>query len=150
MSNGLFEVRNISVSILCSPQDVYTFASNGENLPKWASGLGSVVRSDNGVWIANGPLGQVGVRFATRNDFGVLDHDVVLPTGAVVHNAMRVVANGSGSTVIFTLLRLSGVSETKFAEDAQWVEKDLTTLKGLLEQAQNLPTPPAADGHQMP
>jgi len=84
------------------------------------------------------------------NDFGVLDHDVVLPTGAVVHNAMRVVANESGSTVIFTLLRLPGVSENKFAEDAQWVEKDLTTLKGLLEQSHNPATPRSADERETP
>jgi hypothetical protein len=73
------------------------------------------------------------VRFAAPNDLGVLDHDVVLPSGATVHNPMRVVPNGPGSTVIFTLLRLPGVSEAKFTHDAKWVEKDLTTLKELLE-----------------
>jgi hypothetical protein len=48
---------------------------------------------------------------------------------------MRVVPNGAGSTVIFTLLRSPGVSEAKVAEDATWVEKDLVTLKGLLERS---------------
>lgn len=134
MSDGLLEVRNISVSIHRSPQAVYAFASNGANLPRWASGLGASVREVDGDWIAEGPLGRVTVRFAAPNDFGVLDHDVVLSSGATIHNPMRVVPNGSGSTVIFTLLRSPGVSEAKLAQDAAWVEKDLTTLKGLLEQ----------------
>jgi hypothetical protein len=133
MNDGLFEVRNISVSILRSPKEVYAFTSNGENLSRWASGLGRSVRQADGEWIADGPLGHIVVRFAPPNDLGVLDHDAVLPSGATVHNPMRVVPNGSGSTVIFTLLRLPGVSEAKFAEDAKWVEKDLTTLKGLLD-----------------
>jgi hypothetical protein len=133
-SDGLLEVKNISVSILRSPPDVYAFASEGENLSTWASGLGHSVRGLNGEWIADGPLGQIRVRFAAPNDLGVLDHDVVLPSEATVHNPMRVVPNGPGSTVIFTLLRLPGVSEGKFADDAKWVEKDLATLKGLLEE----------------
>ena len=133
MSNGLLEIRHVSVSILRSPCDVYAFASNGANLPRWASGLGHSVRHVNGEWIADGPLGEIRIRFAAPNDMGVLDHDVVLPSGVTVHNPMRVVPNGSGSTVIFTLLRLPGVSESKFAGDAKWVEKDLLTLKGLLE-----------------
>ena len=36
--------------------------------------------------------------------------------------------------MIFTLMRLSGVSEQTFNDDAKWVEKDLTTLKSLLEK----------------
>jgi hypothetical protein len=48
---------------------------------------------------------------------------------------MRVIPNGAGSSVIFTLLRRPGVSEQQFDEDARTVEKDLTTLKGLLEGA---------------
>jgi hypothetical protein len=58
---------------------------------------------------------------------------VILESGASVHNPLRVVPNGSGSEVTFTLFRLPGVSEDKFAEDAKWVQKDLNTLKRLLE-----------------
>jgi hypothetical protein len=131
----MVEVRNISVSILRAPTDVYAYTSNGENLPRWATGLGKAVRRIGDEWIADGPLGLVRVRFVAPNEFGILDHDVVLASGATVHNPMRVVPNGTGSTVVFTLLRLPGVSEQKFAEDAKWVEKDLTMLKALLEQS---------------
>ncbi len=129
----LFEVRNVTVSIHRPPGDVYAFVSSGENIPRWASGLGDEIRWVNGEWLARGPLGSVRVRFTPANELGVADHDVVLD-GDTVHNPMRVIPNGSGSSVIFTLLRRPGVSEQQFDEDARTVEKDLTTLKGLLER----------------
>ncbi len=113
---------------------VYRFASNPENVPRWAQGLGKTIQKVDGEWIADSPMGKVKVRFSAQNDFGVLDHDVVLPSGSTVHNAMRVIPNGTGSEVIFTLLRLPDVSAQKFAEDRQAVERDLRKLKELLEK----------------
>jgi hypothetical protein len=46
---------------------------------------------------------------------------------------MRVIANGTGSELIFTLFRLSDMADEKFAEDAEWVLRDLNALKRLLE-----------------
>ena len=129
----LQEVRHISVSVNRSPQEVYDFASNPENLPKWATGLGGSIKNVNGEWIADAPLGKVKIRFAERNTYGVLDHDVILESGVQIHNPMRVVPNGRGSEVIFTLLRQPDMSDGKFSEDAKWVEKDLKILKSLLD-----------------
>ncbi len=130
---GLLEVRNIAVSIHRSPGDVYAFISNGENIPRWAKGLGSTIRRVDGEWVAEGTLGKVRVHFAPQNDLGVADHDVVLETGVTVHNPIRVLPNGTGSTVIFTLMRLPDVSVQQFEDDARAVERDLTRLKALLE-----------------
>jgi hypothetical protein len=63
-----------------------------------------------------------------------LDHEVVLESGVTINNPMRVIANGKGSEVFFTLIRQQEVSDEKFAQDARWVEKDLKILKGLLEK----------------
>jgi hypothetical protein len=130
----LFEVRNVTVSIRRSPSDVYAFITNGENLPRWASGLGKTIRRADGEWIADGAIGEVRVRFAAANELGVADHDVVLETGAIVHNPLRVIPNGTGSTVIFTLLRLPAVSEQQFDADARTVASDLARLKAILEE----------------
>jgi uncharacterized membrane protein len=130
----LLEVRHISVSIDRRPHDVYEFASKIENLPKWATGLGKNFRNVDGEWVANGPTGPIKVRFVSRNEFGVVDHDVILESGATVHNPIRILPNGRGSEVVFTLFRQPGTSEQKFAEDARWVEKDLRLLKTLLER----------------
>lgn len=130
----LLKVRHVSVSIRRSPEEVYAFASNVENLPRWASGLGGSIRNVDGEWVTEGPMGTIKVRFAEPNDLGVLDHDVVLPSGESVHNPMRVVPNGTGSEVSFTLLRPPDATEEQFERDAEWVEKDLRTLKELLER----------------
>lgn len=130
----LLEARHVSVSIQRPPQDVYAFASNIENLPRWATGLGGTIRKVGGDWIAEGPMGPVKIRFAKPNELGVLDHDVVLPSGVTIHNPMRVVPNGTGSEVTFTLIRQPDVPEERFEQDAEWVEKDLRTLKAILER----------------
>jgi len=130
----LLEIRHVSVSVNRPPEAVYGFAAAIENLPKWAAGLCKTIRNVNSEWIADGPVGKVKVRFAERNAFGVLDHDVVLESGATIHNPIRVVPKGAGSEVMFTLLRQPGVSAEDFAEDATAVERDLRTLKALLEE----------------
>jgi hypothetical protein len=131
----MHDVRHVSVSIARRPGEVYEFASDPRNLPAWAAGLArSEVRQDGDAWVADAPFGKVRVRFAERNPFGVMDHDVTLPSGATVHNAMRVVPNGEGSEFIFTLIRRPGMSDAEFARDQEAVEADLETLKALLER----------------
>jgi hypothetical protein len=128
-----FDVRHISISIDRAPGEVYAFIADGANLPRWATGLGSTVERDGDHWRIDGPLGTVQVRLPRPNEFGVADHIVTLANGSTVHNPLRVVPNGDGATVTFTLLRLPGVSLQKFNDDAAWVEKDLATLKRLLQ-----------------
>lgn len=128
------DVRHISVPIDRPPHEVYDFASEPENLPRWATGLGGSIKKVNGEWVADAPMGRIKIRMTKKNALGVLDHDVVLDSGAVVHNPLRVLPRGRGSEVVFTLFRQPGVTDEKFSEDAQWVEKDLNILKGLLER----------------
>jgi hypothetical protein len=129
------EVRHVSVSIDRPPEEVYAFAANPANLPRWAKGLGGSIRKVRGDWIAESPMGEVRVRFVKRNDLGVLDHDVTLPSGETVRNPMRVVANASGSEVVFTLFRRPGMSRAELAADAAAVERDLRTLRRILATA---------------
>ena len=132
-SPDLLEARHVSVSIDRPPGAVYEFAANVENLPRWAAGLGTSYRREGDVLVADGPLGTIRVRFVARNALGVLDHDVVLASGVTVHNAMRVAPNGRGSEVTFMVLRQPGMSDEQLAADCGAVERDLRTLKQLLE-----------------
>ena len=130
----IFKSLHISVSINRPADQVYEFASNPENLPKWAAGLSGSIKNINGDWIAESPMGRVSIKFAERNKFGILDHDVTLPSGAKVHNPMRVLPNNDGSELIFTLYHRPDMSERMFAEDAKAVARDLEKLKSLLEK----------------
>jgi hypothetical protein len=130
----LYDVRHITISINRPPNEVYEFASTPANLPTWATGLAGSIKQVGREWIADAPMGQVKIRFAEKNDLGVLDHDIVLESGVTIHNPMRVVPNGSGSEVVFSLFRLPDTSDAKFADDQEWVAKDLRMLKRALER----------------
>ena len=128
-------VQHISIYIARPPGEVYEFASDPKNLPRWAAGLArSEIRKDGDEWIADAPFGRVRVRFVQPNSFGVIDHDVTLESGVTIHNPMRIMPNGEGSEFVFTLIRQPGVSDAQFAEDKAAVENDLKTLKDLLER----------------
>jgi uncharacterized membrane protein len=131
MQNTL-PVKHVSVAIERSPDEVYDFASNIENWSQWARGLGRLTRIDS-EWIVEGPVGQAKVRLAEQNAFRVLDHDVTLASGVTIHNAFRVLPNGAGSEVVFSVFRQPGTPEQDFAADTEAVESDLRTLKQLLE-----------------
>ena len=78
-------------------------------------------------------MGRVTVAFVRSNDFGVLDHDVTLPDGETVRNPMRVIPNGDGCDVVFTVRRRPGMSEADFAADVDAVTTDLAALRTLME-----------------
>lgn len=127
--------RIIHISIERDWHDVARFVLAPGNMPQWAAGLGAGFEQRGDHWIADGgPIGEVEVRFAPLNEFGVADHDVTLPDGTIVQNALRVVPNGDGAEVMFTLLRQPTMSDADLEADAVHVRKDLETLKAILER----------------
>ncbi|MDQ6935132.1 MAG: SRPBCC family protein [Actinomycetota bacterium] len=125
--------RHISARIDRPADEVYQYASDPTNLPAWASGLGSSVELVDGRWISESPMGRVAFAFVPRNEYGVLDHDVTLPSGESVYNPMRVIADGTASEVVFTLRRQPDMTDDAFARDADAVATDLAALKRVLE-----------------
>ena len=53
--------------------------------------------------------------------------------GQTFNNPMRVVPNGAGSLVTFTLFRQDGMSDAEFERDAGMIESDLQALKRVVE-----------------
>ena len=127
-----YPVKNISVSINKPAAEVYRFASNSENFPKWIAFIQSIAKHGD-TWTAKTDLGNVKIKFATPNDFGIIDHYVTLTNGQTVYNPMRVIANNQGCEFAFTLLRMPDRTEDEFNEDAQAVTADLKTLKRIME-----------------
>ncbi|RFA10927.1 polyketide cyclase [Subtercola boreus] len=127
------ETRHLSIGIQRPAGEVYAFVREPSNLPQWASGLSAGIRQVDGRWVADSPMGEVEVRFAPPNDFGVVDHLVTLPGGETFDNPMRVLAVGSAAEVVFTLLRMPGVTDADFERDAATILSDLAVLKRVLE-----------------
>ena len=130
----MFPSRVLTVAIARPPVEVYEFASNPANMPRWATAFCKSVRAEGGAWIMDTPQGPVKIRFVPKNDLGVLDHHVEVAPGVEIYVPMRVVANGSGSEVLFTLFRTPDMTDEKLAGDVALVERDLRTLKQVLER----------------
>jgi uncharacterized protein YndB with AHSA1/START domain len=127
------ESRHLSVFIDRPATTVYRYVVDPAHLPDWAAGLSGSIRRVDDRWLAESPMGEVVVAFAPENDFGVLDHEVTLPSGEVVLNPMRVLPAGDGAEVVFTLRRAPGLDAAEFEADARAVGADLATLKRVLE-----------------
>ena len=125
--------RHVSRVIAVPPELVYGFASNPDNLPRWAVGLAmaDVVREGDAL-LVDSPMGTVTVRFAPRNEYGVIDHDVTLPSGTTVTNPVRVLAHPEGSEIVFTIRQIE-LTDDEFDRDTEMVERDLDRLKQLVE-----------------
>jgi hypothetical protein len=50
-----------------------------------------------------------------------------------IYNAMRVIPNGTGSEVIFTIFQTASMSDEQFSENAAHVQSDLNMLKAAIE-----------------
>lgn len=131
------ESRHVSTVIERPSAAVYDYAADPANLPQWAAGLASTsVEQVDGQWVADSPMGRVTVSFVERNDFGVLDHVVTLPSGESVYNPLRVIPYGDASEVVFTLRRQPAMTDDQFERDADAVHADLDSLKRIVEERQ--------------
>lgn len=122
-----------SVSIAREPGAVYDFVVDLKNLPKWATAFCRSIKKDGDQWVLQTPQGPMGMRITARNAFGILDHYVLPAPGIEIHVPMRVVPNGEGSEVLFTLFRRPEMTDAQFMEDQRLVRQDLNTLKQVLE-----------------
>ena len=64
----------------------------------------------------------------------MLDHTVIRPSGQRVYVPLRLIVNGSGCELQFTLFREPKMSDEQFSSDAGFVQRDLDGLKKLLEK----------------
>ncbi|MCX7522247.1 SRPBCC family protein [Microbacterium sp. STN6] len=129
-----WRARHVSQPIERDTAAVAAFAGDPRNLPLWAAGLSAGIRLEGQRWLTDSPMGVVEVAFVGPVEHGVLDHDVVMPDGTRVHNPLRVLRNGDGSEVVFTLFQRPGMSEADFEHDAEMVRTDLARLRELLER----------------
>ena len=130
----IYPSTTISVQITREPEAVYAFVAALENFPEWATTFCQSIRKKEEGWVMETSLGPMSIRLAPKNSLGVLDHYVTPATGETLYVPLRVVANGSGSEVLFTLFRLPGVADEDYAADAALVRQDLATLKKVLEK----------------
>ncbi|NML39736.1 SRPBCC family protein [Chitinophaga sp. G-6-1-13] len=129
--------QTLSITVLRPADDVYAYLSAPANFAIWAEGFGSQLAPTDtpGTWhfkMANG--NNATAKFTPPNPFRIVDHYVYPGNGQEVFVPMRVVANGAGSEVLFTLFRQPDMTNEMLAKDKAAVLKDLGNLKKVLEQ----------------
>ncbi|WP_328292006.1 SRPBCC family protein [Kineococcus sp. NBC_00420] len=127
------ESRHLSVHVDRPVEQVYAFIADPTNIPNWAPGLGSSVVEEDGQWYVEQAEGRARVTFAPTNEFGVLDHHVVTPAGVTVYMPVRVLADGDGCEVVFTVRRVPGMSDDEFERDLGAVSADLELLRDVIQ-----------------
>lgn len=129
--SGPRPATTVTVTIDLPPGEVYPFVADLSNLPLWS--FFEAAAEEGSGWKVTTSGGESRLRLSPPNEFGVLDHHVTTPAGAEIYIPMRVVANGAGSEVIFTVYRMPGMTDEAYAADVAQVEADLATLKQILE-----------------
>ena len=127
----------VTQRVQCGWQRAYAFAADPLRLPDWASGLSKSTLTPAGDhWTLQTPQGQARLRFAPDNAFGVLDHWVTPEGMAEIYLPFRVIEAGAGACEFqFTLFRKPHMDDAALERDADWIVRDLQTLKRLLEEA---------------
>jgi hypothetical protein len=130
----MFKSKTISIPIHRPFDEVYEFLAEPRNFPSWASNLGpDFVQLNETDWATTTRNGRLILRFARRNAYGVLDHEVFLEGKMIITTPMRLIANDEGCEIIYTQLQRPGMSEASFESEVEWVKSDFEALRSLLE-----------------
>lgn len=118
---------------------VMAVAADLSRLPEWAAGFSTGIECDErdpsgSTWFVDAPFGRVRTVFAVDVERGILDHDVTMPDGSVVHNRLRIESTASGCEAVFTLVRRPGMTDEELSADARAVAGDLRRLRALCER----------------
>ncbi len=131
------EQRIVRQRIAATRAEAMAVAADLERLPEWASGFATSARPDPDeadVWLVDAPFGTVRARFQVDIARGILDHDVTMPDGAIVHNRLRIEPAGDASEAVFTLVRQPGMTDAELAADESAVRADLSRLAALCDR----------------
>lgn len=128
----------VHITIAAPPSHVELFLRDVGNWHTWAPWVVSVERTSDRDWRVQSDVGPMRLRFVEPNAFGVLDHVVVLESGAAMSNALRVVPNGDGTELVMIVLQGRDSSPEEFERDVASVRADFVRLKKVAEGLREL------------
>ena len=126
--------QTVSVTIDAAPKQVSADLMNVESHPEWGTEFFSEGVEDlgDGSWRVNIPMmgGNARMRIDGNEALGIIDMYIApegVPFGAPL--PVRVVPNGDGSDVLFTLTRLPGQTDEDWQAGIASMQRELTRLK---------------------
>lgn len=124
-----------SVTIDASPETVFAFVSQPQNMPRWAVRFCRGIRRDGDRWIASTPNGDMEVVMESDARVGVVDFHWRPSAEVEAVAPARVVPNGGGTEFLLTLFQSPGMSDVDFDTGQAGLRHELNVLKELLEQS---------------
>src|SRR5690348_15163673 len=113
MKNTSF-AKTLTASLPWSVPMAFSCISDPENLPSWHGSFCRSLRRDNGSLIVESPRGEVVVHFVRDDHSHVLDLVVRVGEGVTLTHAIRLIPNGEGSEIIWTLVKPLGLADNVF------------------------------------
>jgi len=121
--------KTLTASLPGNPREIFARISDPENLPAWHSSFCRSLRRENGLLIAESPRGPVPMRFIRDDHSLVLDLLIEVKEGIELLCAIRLLPNGDGSEIIWTLVKPEGISDSVFHEQLRWAGSALHSLR---------------------
>ena len=120
-----------SVAIDAPPERVHQFMADATNIPRWAPAFATAIRPSDKHWIATTDNGEAEIVVASSPDSGTLD---ILSAADRTRGAFaRVISNGPGSEVLFTLFFEPGTPEQAVTAQMTVVDDELANIKQLIQ-----------------
>jgi len=123
----------LSVRIERDVDEVYRFVTDISKLGLWAQGLRSAAWEPSRTAVGESSAGPIEMCFAEQIDFGICDLSITTPDGQVIECPMRVVRDGAGTEVVFTLRADAGADRERREQLSAAIAADLNRLRRAIE-----------------
>jgi hypothetical protein len=127
ISLGRAETR--SISIAAPPGSVLQLLAEPRNLPAWAPAFAQAVAPADPDWLINPGPGQFRIRVHVSAELGTVD--LLDPRDLARGAHMRVLSNGDGSELLFTLVFPTTADEESIGLQMATVEAELRAVRDL-------------------
>jgi hypothetical protein len=118
-----------SIAIDAPPDTVHRFIADPINIPRWAPAFATAIRPSDEHWIATTERGEAEIIVASNRESRTLD---ILSAADRTRGAFaRVISNGAGSEVLFTLFFEPGTPEPAVTAQMTVVDEELASIKRL-------------------
>ena len=120
-----------SIAIDAPPEEVHRFVADATNIPRWAPAFATAIRPSDKNWVVTTECGEAEIVLASNPQSRTLD---ILSADDRTRGAFaRVISNGPGSEVLFTLFFEPGTPEQAVAAQMSVVDGELASIKQLTQ-----------------
>ena len=131
----LKEPRSVIVKTFIADKEPAKVLDFFLNVKNWEYGgvQKNISKAEGDWWNTESPFGKAKIRIKPNKEFGIFDHDYVLPNmGWTVY--CRVTPNERGSTVSFQFIRPEGMPQQEFESQlGSSFENEMQNLKKAIE-----------------